>query len=393
MLLLQSVFSIALSHARGRLPGLAVLGYFINAFFIAAGVEESVKVWASRGPKALCSSSCCFRCWAPCRCGASGLKCARYCQPVATPGRPRDGCLGSVLRQPRAYVLYTMVAAMGFSTMENFEYIANSVVAAQHSSSACVGGLGSNSTAALSSPLGPPPRGGSNATGGISPDVINKVACQLLGFGAAAMTVVTRALLSFPLHAICGGLSGVGLYLLAKPRAPRSGFCACAPCAAERCTRCCGATVLCAWWPFGALGFGLCYGAAILTHGTFDFFLFSLGGLGAGLPAVVRSLLQYVGTAGILLAGAILFAIALTLSGVLRAADFDNVVDEEIGLAHLQQSRRGNNDGGSLSRADLAHAPTVTIGLPAMSDSSSSSSGISAAAEYTPTPTDGSEIL
>ena len=390
-LLLNRVFSIALSHARGRLPGLAVLGYFINAFFIAAGVEESIKVWASRGPKALCASTCCFRCWAPCRCGASGLKCARYCQPVATPGRPRDGCLGSVVRQPIAYVLYTMVAAMGFSTMENFEYIANAVAGVQRSS-VCVEGLGSNATAALFPPHGLPPHGGSNATGGVPSDVVNKIGCELMGLGAASLTVLTRAILSFPLHAICGGLSGVGLYLLAKPRTPRSGFCACAPCAAERCTRCCGATVTCAWWPLGALGFALCYGAAILTHGTFDFFLFSLGGLGVGLPGWASSLLQYVGTAIILLAGATLFAIALTLSGVLRADDFDAALDEEIGLAHLQARGNGNSDGG------LARVPTVSIGLPAISGAGTDTSASArpderAEAAHTSTPDDGSEIL
>jgi len=104
----------------------AALYYFFNAFFVAAGVEEFAKVWAMRCQKAICSSSCCFRLcnWnsdpnAKC-CGRAAAR--FFCAARFTPGRARDGCcLGTSLRQPRAFVIYTMVAAMGFSTTENFE--------------------------------------------------------------------------------------------------------------------------------------------------------------------------------------------------------------------------------------------------------------------------------
>ena len=104
----------------------AALYYFFNAFFVAAGVEELTKVWAMRCQKAICSSSCCFRLcnWnsdpnAKC-CGRAAAR--FFCAARFTPGRARDGCcLGTSLRQPRAFVIYTMVAAMGFSTTENFE--------------------------------------------------------------------------------------------------------------------------------------------------------------------------------------------------------------------------------------------------------------------------------
>ena len=190
----------------------------------------------------------------------------------------------------------------------------------------------------------------SNATDVIQAATLN-AACDGTQILTAFLTALGRIFLSFPLHAVCGGMSGVALYLLAKPRDERRGFCSCPQFCARCCTTLCGAKVTCSCFPLGFLSFLLCYFGAIFTHGLFDFYLFSLGSFTATLPVSAGLVLNYGGTIVILLLGIAIFSVMLCASGVLEHPDFPLSTDEDtdFGLTHLRLPT--HHDGATSSRS------------------------------------------
>ena len=163
---------------------------FFMGYIDAATVEEGVKLVAARA-----KFPCCWK--------------STRCVPCCVPGSWRtDG-----LRDPYSFIIYMVAAAAGFSTAENMEYLFMTPESMNHRT---------------------------------RPDCFPPVE-----FAASMLNLFGRVGMAYPLHLLCGALTGVQLirrYLAPVPLG----------------------------WPWVLV-------PAVLTHGTYDFVLFVLAAM-AGDP-------------------------------------------------------------------------------------------------------------